>query len=86
MNSPFVAEQARAVTMRREVAWTFTQNERIRRIYQAVLSRDPSSDELALARDFIGAARTDKAARGQLGSWELFVQVLMLSNEFAFVD
>jgi hypothetical protein len=86
MNSPFVAEQAKAMIARRDVAWTFTADERVRRIYRAVLSRDPSPDELALAKEFVKSAGGVKPAAGQLGPWEMFAQVLLLSNEFAFVD
>ena len=71
---------------RPDVAWTFTADERVRRIYRAVLSRDPSADEVTLATEFVAAAGKSKPAAGQLGPWELFAQVLLLSNEFAFVD
>ncbi|HVK15993.1 MAG TPA: PSD1 and planctomycete cytochrome C domain-containing protein [Fimbriiglobus sp.] len=86
MNSPFAAEQAKAVAARRDVAWVFDRDERISRLYRAVLSRDPSADELKLAREFIAAAGKSKLTTGQLGPWELLAQVLLLSNEFAFVD
>jgi hypothetical protein len=86
MNSPFVAEQAKAVTARREVAWAFTADERAKRIYRVVLGRDPSADEAKLANEFVTTARKSKSTAGQLGPWELFAQVLLLSNEFAFVD
>jgi hypothetical protein len=86
MNSPFAAEQARAVVARREVAWALTADERVKRICRAVLSRDPSGDEVKLAREFIAAAGQAKPMVGQLGPWELLAQVLLLSNEFAFVD
>ncbi len=86
MNSPFVAEQAKAVAARRDVAWAFTADEKVRRIYRAVLGRDPTPEESALAKEFVASARLAKPAAGQLGPWELFAQVLLLSNEFAFVD
>jgi hypothetical protein len=86
MNSPFAAEQAKAVVARGDVAWTFTADEQVRRIYRAVLSRDPSADELKLARQFVAEVGKSKPTAGQLGPWVLFAQVLLLSNEFAFVD
>ncbi len=86
MNSPFAVEQAKAVAARRDVAWTFTADERAKRIYRLVLSRDPSADEVKLARQFVAAAERAKPAAGQLGPWELLAQVLLMSNEFAFVD
>jgi mono/diheme cytochrome c family protein len=86
MNSPFAAEQAKAVAARREVAWAFTADERVKRIYRAVLGRNPTADELTLATEFLATAGKSKPVTGQLGPWELFAQVLLLSNEFAFVD
>jgi hypothetical protein len=86
MNSPFAAEQAKAVAARREVMWTFTAAERVKRLYRAILSRDPSAGEVKLATEFVTMAGKRKPGVGQLGSWELFAQVLLLSNEFAFVD
>jgi hypothetical protein len=86
MNSPFAAEQAKAVAARRDVAWTFTASERVKRIYHATLSRDPSADEVKLAAEFVTTAGKSKPSAGQLKPWELFAQVLLLSNEFAFVD
>ena len=76
MNSPFLIEQAKAVAARPDVAWSFTADERARRIYRATLGRNPTPDEAALAKDFVVST----------GSWELFAQALLMSNEFAFID
>jgi hypothetical protein len=86
LNSPFVAEQAKAVAGRPEVAWAFDPGRKVRGIYRAVLGRDPTADEAALAKEFVTEAGAVKPTAGQLGPWELFAQVLLLSNEFAFVD
>ena len=61
-------------------------DERTRRLYQVVLARNPTADELALAKEFLASAETAKPVPGQLGAWELLAQVVLLSNEFAFVD
>ena len=86
MNSPFVAEQAKAVVARPEVLWSMTTAERIKRIYHAILSRDPTPDEGKLAVEFLTLAQETKPSAGQLNPAELFAQVLLISNEFAFVD
>jgi hypothetical protein len=86
MNSPFVADQARAVAARRDVVWALTAGERMRRTYRAVLGRDPTPDELALAKEFVASAGEVNPTAGRLAPWELFAQVLMMSDEFAFVD
>jgi len=73
--------------------------EGIRRLYRRVLGRLPDSDELALATAFIrresgaasagsGAWRVLQAIKGDppLAPWEQLAQVLLLTNEFMFVD
>ncbi len=86
MNSPFVADLARAVAARPEVYWAFGPGERVRRMYRAVLARDPTAGEVALAEQFVASVSGAKPAAGQLGPWELLAQVLLMSDEFAFVD
>jgi hypothetical protein len=83
MNSPFVAEQAKAVAERKEVAAASDRPEKVRAVYRAVLGRNPTTEETALAVQFI---REATSASGKLGPWGQFAQVLMLSNEFAVVD
>jgi len=78
MNSPFVIEQARAVVQRRELAWPMATAERVRRLYAATLGRPPTPEEGALAAEFVAATPAKP--------WELLAQVLLCSNEFAFVD
>ena len=90
MNSPFVAEQAKAVANRPEVVSAKTPDEKVTRLYRAVLGRSPSSEELAIAREFVAEppgwfAGAMEAAR-PFGKWPQLAQVLLLSNEFAFID
>jgi hypothetical protein len=90
MNSPFVAEQSKAVANRPEVASAKTPDEKITRLYRAVLGRGPSSEELVIAREFVAepdgwATKLAEAAR-PFGKWPQLAQVLLLSNEFAFID
>ena len=90
MNSPFVTEQARAVASRPDVVSAKTTDERIARLYRAVLGRTPTTEELAIGREFVAepagwVARAAEAAR-PFGRWPQYAQVLLLSNEFAFVD
>jgi thiol-disulfide isomerase/thioredoxin len=56
--------------------------EKVAKLYRAALGRNPSREELALAKAFVGTM----PATGDFGPWEQFAQVLLLSNEFAFVD
>lgn len=86
MNSPFVAEQAKAVAARPEVTAAADVPGKATAIYRAVLGRDPTAAELELAAAFAEESAAAKPAAGQLGVAEQFAQVLLLCNEFAFVD
>jgi len=82
LNSPFVVEQAKALTNRAEVKNAMTNDAKAKALYRAVLGRNPTREELALALEFAGSS----PAASAFGPWEQFAQVLLLSNEFAFVD
>jgi hypothetical protein len=86
LNSPFVADAARAVAARGEVAKATDPAERAKQIYRAVLSRSPTKGESALAVEFVTVAEKEKVGPGKLTAWEQLAQVLLMSNEFAFVD
>ena len=72
---------------------------RVSRLYRQVFGRLPDPDELALATAFIrrdsaadsassSAWRVMQALKGDppLALWEQLAQVLLLTNEFMFVD
>jgi hypothetical protein len=90
LNSGFVTDAARAVAARTAsgsaVVPTFTPADRVKLLYRAVLSRNPTKNEAELAVAFVAAAEADKPGLGKLGPWEQLAQVLLMSNEFAFVD
>jgi hypothetical protein len=88
LNSPFASLQARAVMRRAEVADVREPQARIRGLYRIIYARDPDDDELRLGVQFMQTtARTSLAsAPVALTPWERYAQVLLLANEFAFVD
>jgi hypothetical protein len=79
MNAPFVQEQARALAARANES---DPAKRIAALYRLTYSRAPTTDEAALATEFVKAAGDEKG----LSPWEQLAQVLLLGNEFAFVD
>jgi hypothetical protein len=79
LNSPFVVEQSKALAKR---ATGKTDEDRIRHLYRLALGRNPTAEELALGREFIRVAESNK----DFGPWEQYAQVLVMSNEFMFVD
>jgi hypothetical protein len=55
MNSSFVAEQVRSLLQRKDFPRTGSDEDKLRFIFQASLQRQPSSEELEAARDFLDA-------------------------------
>jgi hypothetical protein len=79
LNSPFVLEQARALAGL--VAGEKDSRAKVQALYRRVLLREPDEGEVELALRFV------KSAEGlPLGPWEQYAQVLLISNEFHFVD
>ena len=56
---------------------------RVGQLYQQILGRDPSSRELALSTRFLEDRDTSEDATV---AWQQLAQVLLLSNEFLFLD
>jgi hypothetical protein len=86
MNSPFVVEQARAFVKRPEVTSAREPEKRIEQMYRLAYGRAPDKEELALGLRFLEAAQREKAEAEALSPWEKYAQVLLLTNEFVFVD
>jgi hypothetical protein len=88
MNAPFVIEQAKALATRANVAGAATTERRIAALYRDVLGRSPTPAESQVAARFVAEDGSDpgKSGRSQLSRWEQIAQVLLMTNEFLFVD
>jgi len=87
MNSPFVNEQARKLAQREDVAALAEPRDKVMRLYDLALARKPSERELELGMAFLSAEQPlADAPAEQLSPLERYAQVLLLSNEFMFVD
>jgi hypothetical protein len=88
MNSPFVLEQARLLANRTDIAAVARAEDRIQKLYRRVFGRAADADEVQLGLAFLQAPPKESAPAGAqaLGPWERYAQVLLLSNEFMFVD
>ena len=87
MNSAFLIEQARALAREADAAADGGARDRVTALYHIALGRNPTADETAQAAAFLegdGGAQTD--ADPGLSGWEQLAQVLLLTNEFLFVD
>ena len=79
LNSPFIEAQAKRLGARSGVT-SADGEERIRVIYRLAYQREPSAEELALAKGFVDEFVPSAAA------WERLGQALLVSNEMMFVD
>ena len=88
LNGPFVHLQARAMLARAELAALHRASAKVRGLYRVVYARDPDVDEVRLGVQFVAeTAKTPLAGPPvALTPWERYAQVLMMANEFAFVD
>ena len=84
MNSPFVVEQARHLLSRPEVAEQMGDAAKVQELYRLAYARSPNPEEVDLALRFLHR-QTPKTA-GALTAWEQLAQVLLLANEFVFID
>ncbi len=80
LNSDFMARQARALAKRLTADSSVSDSDRVRRAYPLLFGRTASEDEVRLALDFLSSGSQASA------NWEQYAQVLLGSNEFAFVD
>jgi Protein of unknown function (DUF1553)/Protein of unknown function (DUF1549)/Planctomycete cytochrome C len=83
MNSPFVVEQARSIATRPEISAITDPAARIHALYQTILCRDPTAEQLKSALGFV-AAPLD--AESKLNAWEALAQVLLSANELMYLD
>ena len=79
LNSPFIETQAKRLGARSGVT-SADDEERIRVIYRLAYQREPSAEELDLAKGFVDEFVPSAAA------WERLGQALLVSNEMMFVD
>jgi cytochrome c553 len=85
LNSDFVMEQTKSLADSIK-----TQDDKaVNELYARVLSRAPTPEEKRLAVEFVQSAKATtggKEAKDQLSPWQQLAQVLLLTNEFVFVD
>jgi hypothetical protein len=88
LNSPFVQEQARRLARRPIIAAAESDEARIRALYRIIHQRAPEREEAEAARRFLQRPEEAAAMSGPetLSRVAEFAQVLLASNELAFVD
>lgn len=83
MNHPFLMEQVKALLDLPEMKENLSPDRKIQLLYRRIIGRDPVAEETRLALDYVSGAGPQDM---RLNPWEQFAQVLLLSNEFAFID
>jgi len=92
MNSPFTVEQAKYLARRPEVQAVKDDTQRIKLLYRIALGRQPESDELSDGLAFVRRPSNQTALAAtspdpdKLDAWDEYAQVLLMTNEFCFVD
>ena len=59
--------------------------QRIAYLYRQAYGREPQTDELALGQRYLKAAGVPAGVE-QATTWEKYAQVILLANEFVFID
>ena len=85
LNSEFVVRQATALAQRLTNDAQESDTDRIRRAYLLLYGRAVTDEELQLGVAFVTAAPLPDE-QSQLTPWQQYVQVLLGSNEFTYVD
>ncbi|MCI0680786.1 MAG: PSD1 and planctomycete cytochrome C domain-containing protein [Gemmataceae bacterium] len=82
LNNPFVQDQARGLLERLEDTADVT--EKIQQLHRLAYARPADPEEVRLGEAFLHAAMTNGGQ--EMTPWERYAQVLLLANEFMFVD
>ena len=96
LNSSFIRQQtvalANRISSRQNSNDSADAEQRIQDLYELIYSRSPTTDEMQLGRNFLAdvppadLSTTAPALDGEFSLWQEYVQSLLLSNEFVFVD
>ena len=95
LNSAFIQQQTTAlanrISPRQNSSDSVEIEQRIQDLYELIYARSPTTEELHLGKNFLADIpladpSTAPAPDGEFSSWQEYVQSLLLSNEFVFVD
>jgi len=83
MNAAFTLEQANALATAIPAG---ADAERVSYLYQRLFARKPSAAEIQAAVEFIQAAGAVKGDKANLAPWAQYAHLLLLCNEFIYID
>ncbi|MCS7044753.1 MAG: PSD1 and planctomycete cytochrome C domain-containing protein [Gemmataceae bacterium] len=82
LNNAFVQEQARRVVQRADPTGRLDTAAKIQELYRLIYARAAEDEEVRLGEAFVQHA----VGPAEMTPWERYAQVLLLANEFVFVD
>ena len=85
LNSPFLLDQAKRLANRSDLAGLPDADARITRLYVDLFGRPAAPHEVDLGRRFVESAPKTDAPEAPT-PWELYAQVLLLTNEFSLIE
>ncbi len=88
MNSPFAIRQAVALAASPAVHGAKDDRARAKALYEAILGRAPTGEETEIAVRFLldGRQRRTRSESSRASGLERLAQVLLMTNEFVFID
>ncbi|MDB4419367.1 PSD1 and planctomycete cytochrome C domain-containing protein [bacterium] len=87
LNSPFVIDQATALTTGKRFQAIETNKDRITYLFRRILGRQPAPSEREQAMNFAHKQlQKVSAVRSMNSPWPLIAQAMLMSNEFQYVD
>ena len=88
MNSPFEVELVKRLASRPEFNACSGNAQRVSAAYRIIFSRDPNASEISIGDHFLSEqiSSSDDNAKDKLSTWERYIQALLMTNEFSFID
>lgn len=89
LNNPFILTETRRLAERVLNESPRDDGRRVSWLYEHLFSRSPSSIEIEIARqalERVYATMNGSFSEKEIAAWEAFSQILLASNEFAFID
>jgi hypothetical protein len=83
LNSEFMTEQARGLV--KQLVTEKDDAAKVRKAFLRLYGRPATEEDVKLALEFLNAPERNEA-KPRLSRWEQYAQVLLATNEFAFVD
>ena len=83
LNSDFMTEQARGLV--KQLAGEKDDAAKVRKAFLRLFGRPATDEDVKMALEFLNAP-DEKGPKPRMSRWEQYAQVLLATNEFAFVD